>query len=87
MKAAVLREGVQKASKYDYGTCQRVTFENLEKSGPKYVYLNMTDDVRQKWEKFIVPGNVLNVPVEGKTIKKFGQFQVIREIKQDGSSE
>lgn len=88
MKVAILKKGVRKPSKFDYGMCQRVTMENLDTQTPRYVYLNMTDDVRSKWEQFIVEGNVLNVPVmPGSTnVNKFGQFQVIREVK-NGSSE
>jgi hypothetical protein len=87
MKVAVLRKGVKKLSKFDNMYTQRVTMENIETDKPRYIYLNMTDDVKGKWENIITPGNVLNVPVVFGTnyINKYGQATLIRKVTENDS--
>jgi len=86
MRVAVLQKGAWKVSKFNYGRNRRVTFEDID-NPRQYVYLNITEEhgIVDKWDPYIVAGNVLNVPIiEGTNqVNKFGDFQVIKEVNKE----
>lgn len=95
MKLIVLKEGVWKDSVSGDGSNKRVTFKSLDAEDKRYYYLNITDyerdtraqqSIKDKWEPWCKPGNVLEVPMFNETtINKFGQFTIIKENKSDAS--